>query len=224
MSRVLVLVEGPTERSIIENVVSPELSLKNIYLHPRVIGKFGHKGGNKFGVVIRELRNLIRQEPSGIVTTLFDYYGLPNDWPNLVRAKGKKPYDAVGILESAIAEAVAADLGANFVPRRFIPYIQLHEIESLLFASPREMAEVFDRPDLQPEFEKIVRDCGGCELINDNPNSAPSQRIQDLVPTYRKGASVNAHAHRIAKRIGLEGMRRECPHFNEWLTKLERLG
>lgn len=223
MSRVLALVEGPTERSILDNVVSPNLSVNGIYLSARVLGKPGHKGGNKFSVVLRELRNLIRQEPSSFVTMFFDYYGLTNDWPELARAKCNKPYDALGILESAIAEAVAASLGADFDSRRFIPYLQLHELESLLFSGPTEMSEVFDRPELKSEFERIVLQCDGCELIDDDPVSAPSKRIQALFPTYRKGRSVDAHAHRIAARIGLERMRRACPHFNDWLKKLENL-
>ncbi len=99
----------------------------------------------------------------------------------------------------------------------------MYEVESLLFAGPVEMAKVFQRPGLAEEFTKIVSDCGGCELINNGPQTAPSKRIQKLYPRYKKGSSVNAHAWRIAQHIGIERIRKECPHFNEWLTKLEQL-
>ena len=224
MSRVLMLVEGPTERTIVDNVLAPTMGVKGIYLFPRVVGKPGHKGGNKFATVRRELKALIRQEPNSTVTTLFDYYGLPDDWPGLIAAKGRSPNDVPNIIEPAVLEAIKDDIGPDFNPEKFIPYIQIHEIESLLFAGPEEMASIFGKQRLAAKFEQIVQECGGCENINDNPESAPSKRIQNLFPEYKKGRSVNAHAYRIAQRIGVEHMRERCPHFNEWLTKLERLG
>ena len=223
MNRVLVLVEGPTERAMVDHVFAPELALKSIYLYPRVVGKPGKKGGNKFSVVRRELKALIKQEPQSMVTTFFDYYGLPKDWPGLEAAKGKMASEVPAIVEPAITEAVAQDLGSVFNRKRFLPYIQLHEVESLLFAAPDIMAQVFERPSLADTFKQIVEECGGCELINDDPATAPSKRIQRLFPTYKKGSSVNAHAYRIARRIGTDGIRRACPHFNEWYTKLEQL-
>jgi hypothetical protein len=217
------LVEGPTERAIVEQVFAPALGAKGVYVYPRVVGKPGHKGGNRFAAVRRELKALIRQEPSSIVTMLFDYYGLADDWPELATAKGKQPSEVPGILEPAIVKAVAEEVGAGFNSMRFVPYIQLHEIETLLFAGPREMAEVFQRPELEREFSKIVTECGGCEWINDDPQTAPSKRIQRLFPGYKKGSSVNAHASRIARHIGIHVMRGQCPHFDGWLTQIERL-
>lgn len=224
MSRVLMLVEGPTERSIVDQLLGPALSVKGVYLYPRVVGKPGHKGCNKFADVRRELRALICQEPDSTVTTIFDYYGLSDDWPGVAAARGKRPVDVPDIIEPAILEAIASDIGNDFNPEKFIPYIQLHEIESLFFAGPEEMADVFGKQNLALKFAQIVKDCGGCENINDHPESAPSKRIQKLFPEYKKGRSVNAHAYRIAQHIGIERMRAACPHFNEWLEKLERLG
>jgi hypothetical protein len=224
MSRVLMLVEGPTERSIVDRVLAPALAVKGVYLYPRVVGKPGHKGGNKFATVRRELKALIHQEPGSAVTTLFDYYGLPKDWPGVTEAEGKRPGEVPGIIEPAILAAIAEDIGPAFNSSKFIPYIQLHEIESLLFSGPEEMAHVFENSALSGIFGRIVRDCGGYENIDNDPENAPSKRIQKLFPGYKKGSSANAHAYRIAQRIGVEQMRTCCPHFNEWLVKLEQLG
>ena len=103
MSRVLMLVEGPTERAIVDHVFAPVLGAKGLFLFPKVVGKPGHKGGNKFAAVRRELKALYNQEPNSIVTMLFDYYGLPDDWPGLREAKGKRPYEIPCLIESAIA-------------------------------------------------------------------------------------------------------------------------
>jgi hypothetical protein len=99
----------------------------------------------------------------------------------------------------------------------------MHELEALLFSSPEAMAGAFENPGLALSFSEIVRQCGECEEIDDNPDTAPSRRIAKLFPGYRKGGSLLAHAPIIAKRIGLEGIRSACPHFNSWLAKLEAL-
>lgn len=166
---------------------------------------------------------LLSQEPDSIVTMLFDYYGLGEDWPGLKKPGRQKIRESSDSVESAIVEAVAGKMGPDFNRRRFIPYIQLHEMETLLFAGPREMAQIFHRPDLEPKFTRIVEHCGGCERINNHPETAPSKRILELFPAYKKGSGVNAHAVRIVQRIGLARIRKHCPHFDEWLSRLEQL-
>ena len=55
--------------------------------------------------------------------------------------------------------------------------------------------------------------------INDSPLTAPSKRVESLVAGYEKPL-LGALA---VLGIGLNAIRRECPHFNEWLSLLERL-
>ncbi|MDY0190891.1 MAG: DUF4276 family protein [Desulfuromonas sp.] len=221
MSRVLLLVEGQTERSIIDQVINPYMAIQGIYLYPRIVGKPGHKGGNKFSTVEKEIIALIRQEPSSVITMLFDYYGLTPDWPGLEECANKPLEEIPDIIGNAITHSIAKKLGSTLNPQKFIPYVQLHEIESLLFSGPKEMAEVFQNDGLEEEFNAIVEECGGCENINNSPQTAPSKRIQALYPSYKKGNSVNAHAHRILKKIGVDHIRNCCPKFNLWLMKLE---
>ncbi len=222
--RVLVLVEGPTERAVIDNVFAPSLGLRGVFLYSRVVGKPGHKGGSNFAIVRKELANLIKQEPGSIVTMLFDYYGLDDSWPGVSESKGKSPDIALAIMKTSLADAIVKDMNDDFIHTRFIPYVQFFEIESLLFAGPEEMAKVFDRPNLETTFKQIVTDCGGCERINDCYDTAPSNRIKRYFPQYRKGRSVNAHASRIAQHIGVERIREQCPNFNDWFTSLEQQG
>jgi hypothetical protein len=223
MNRILVLVEGPTERAVIEQVFAPDLGAKHVYIYPRVVGKPGHKGGNKFASVRREIKALIHQEPDSLVTMFFDYYSLGDDWPGLEEVKKTNSNNPINIMEKAIGQAIAEDVGDKFNITKFIPYVQIYEIESLLFAGPEEMATVFDRPELKIEFDRIKNDCGGCEKINNNPETAPSKRIMKLFPGYKKGRSVNAHAYRIVQHIGIEKIRQQCPNFNYWYSRLEKL-
>ncbi len=55
------------------------------------------------------------------------------------------------------------------------------------------------------------------EEINDSQQTAPSKRIVGLNPGYAKVSD----GVRISQKIGLTVMRAQCPHFNEWIGKLE---
>lgn len=57
------------------------------------------------------------------------------------------------------------------------------------------------------------------EDIDDGPDTAPSKRIGGVYPAYRKVID----GELAARKIGIDKMRIECPHFNAWLKRLERL-
>lgn len=59
------------------------------------------------------------------------------------------------------------------------------------------------------------------EAIDDSPQLAPSKRIEALMcrPRYQK----RLMGPQAAQRIGLAAIRDECPHFGDWLGRLERL-
>jgi hypothetical protein len=224
MNRVLVIVEGQTERAVLERVLAPYLSARGLWLYAKILGRPGHKGGiRSFEAARKEILALLKQEPSSCVSTFFDYYGLPEDWPGLSQAKGKWARDTAVMVEQAMHGAVALKMDFTDIPRRFIPYVQMHELEALLFAAPEIMASVFERLDFESPFAQIVRDCGECEEIDDHATSAPSKRIENLFPGYRKGSGSMAQAPIILNHIGMDRLRRACPHFSEWITKLEAI-
>lgn len=221
MHRVLTVVEGFTERTIVEQTFAPYLGARGLSLHAKVIGKPGHKGGvRNFQTVLKEILALLKQERGSHVSTFFDYYGLPENWPGVQQAKGKKAQEIAGIVEAAMRNQVAAKMDSSDDPSRFLPYVQMHEVEALLFSDPKVMASAFERPDLEARFTQIVHECGECEEIDDHEATAPSKRIEKLFPAYRKGSGVRAHAPIIVRRIGVDRLRQACPHFNEWITTL----
>ena len=68
------------------------------------------------------------RKPDGVFTTLFDLYALPDDFPDSSKAKTEpEPYRKAAILEKALSD----DINAAFGDKRFVPYVQLHEFESL---------------------------------------------------------------------------------------------
>jgi hypothetical protein len=56
------------------------------------------------------------------------------------------------------------------------------------------------------------------EEINERPQFAPSKQIETMFPAYKK----TLHGPTVAARIGLAQICLECPHFDQWLSALEK--
>src|SRR2546423_11474448 len=141
MHRVLTVVEGFTERTIIEQTFAPYLAARGLSLHAKIIGKPGHKGGiRNFEAVRKEILALLNQERSSHVSTFFDFYGLPKNWPGLQPAAGKNAREIAAIVEASMRSAVELKMEASDDPSRFVPYVQMHETEALLFSDTSIMA------------------------------------------------------------------------------------
>jgi len=97
---------------------------------------------------------------------------------------------------------------------RFVPYVQLHEYEGLLFSDPHRFAEAIGRPHLATDFLRVRESFPTPEDI-----SAPSKRILRVFDSYRKVLDGTI----AARAVGIEAMRRQCPHFRDWLAKLQAL-
>ncbi len=220
MNRVLALVEGQTEQTFVEEVLAPALGIHGVFMTGALIGKPGHKGGVRpYPAVLPEILAALKQDKQRFCTTMFDYYALPTDWPGAMESKSKPPKQGVAILEREIHNDVCQQLGSAFDTNRFRPYLQLHEFEALLFSDPQVLADVLQEPTLSPRLEAVVRECGEPEAIDDDPDTAPSKRIMRLAGHYQKVL----HGTIVAKRIGIQKMRGQCPHFAEWLEMLEEL-
>jgi hypothetical protein len=156
---------------------------------------------------------------------MFDFYGMPHDWPGRTEA-AKMPLGQKGShIEQALLNDLAASAGADFRRELFIPYVQLHEFEALLFADVDKMAEALSpvsrigQDHLRARLQGILDEAGQAEAINDDYETCPSRRITGLVPAYRKPV----FGPIVAGRIGLDVLRTACPHFGQWLERLESL-
>jgi hypothetical protein len=148
-------------------------------------------------------------------TTMFDLYGLPQDFPGF--AEARRITGALTRVE-ALEEALAADIDEP----PFIPYIQLHEFEALLLSCPRAFAYQYtDRVREIARLERLCSQYHSPEDIDDGQDSAPSKRIAGEIPEYV--VAKRTAGPLIALEIGLQRIREKCPHFNAWLTRLESL-
>jgi hypothetical protein len=79
-------------------------------------------------------------------------------------------------------------------------------------------SELIDHPsDTQLVALRHIRDgFESPEHINDGYKTCPSRRICSLFPRYQKVTD----GVRIAERIGVEEIRRNCAHFDTWISRL----
>ena len=103
---------------------------------------------------------------------------------------------------------------------RFIPYLQCHEFEALVLVDPGRIASLYEVA--RAEIDALVRECNSFETaedINLGQHSHPKARIKNRVPDYDE----NVAGPLLAEDIGLSTLRERCPHFAEWLSRLEQL-
>jgi hypothetical protein len=219
MVRLHVLVEGQTEETFVKNVLQTHFNGRGIYLYPRLIGKPGHRGGiGEYPRAKGDILTTLKQDAGAFCTTMFDYYGMPDSWPEREAARQKPLADRPVAIERAILADVSAELGGGFNCARFIPYVQMHEFEALLFSDPRLLADGLELSD-DSETQRIRGQFQSPEEINDSQQNAPSKRILRLNGGYSKVTD----AVLISQKIGLHVMRSECAHFNEWIERVEAL-
>lgn len=158
----------------------------------------------------------MRQESGNDVrfTTMFDLFHLPRDFPGYAAAASNLgPISRATALENAMLE----DIG----DRRLVPHIQVHEFEALVLVDPQALSDEY--PESVAGVSRLAEMAAGFpspESINDGPETAPSRRILQEIPTYRKSTSGPI----ITNRIGLPQLRNQCPHFGAWVDTLESLG
>ncbi len=229
-----VIVEGQTENAFLTRFLGSHLSSIGIDLHCPIVRTGGGRGGVKYlscPDLCEQIQRHLKERRQPVVTTFFDYYGLPlseaKGWGFIVAAKSEthiRGVDATAAqIEKGLHQLVVSDMDFPNVKDRFIPYIQLHELEALYFAEPQKTAAVFESAISVTQLEQIVSDCNGCERINDSQQTAPSKRIQALFPNYIKGRSDFAHGPRIAEKLDLTIVRAACPRFDSWVKQLEAL-
>ncbi|MEG2243767.1 MAG: DUF4276 family protein, partial [Muribaculaceae bacterium] len=98
---------------------------------------------------------------------------------------------------------------------RFIPYIQLHEFEALLFSNNNGFEYFYDEI-ISSQTNKIINQYRNPEDINTTPNGAPSKRILAIKKDYDKVIEGNL----IAMEVGINSILKECPRFKSWIDNL----
>lgn len=214
-----ILVEGPTETVVLQSLLSNHLLAHGVRLAaPTSLG-----GNISLSRVVRESRLLIKNHPRSTVTTLFDYYGRGRGWLDREAAQNQ-PVTVLGRrVERLLYNQVLESFDPSGAQVRYLPYIQLYELEALLFSKPDLLLNVFEDTTKRDEVLKCLENRRSCEEINDSEETAPSKRLKSIFGNYKKGEGQRGQARRFAEQADLESVRAACPRFSEWVAMLENL-
>lgn len=210
MKTVIIICEGPTEDVFCSNLLSQYLQ-NSCRIEIRLLG------GNCNWQRIKDMaEKALKQQKNALVTTFFDYYGVktkkfPN-WKETLGINKANVRERIEILENGMLEEIDSNLRY-----RFIPYVQLHEFEALLFNNIEVFDEMFEFEQYdRAELLNVFNEFPDPEMIDQGTETSPSHRLIKIIPAYRKVIQGNA----IAEKIGIEQIRQKNKHFNDWIEQL----
>ena len=222
MTELFFVVEGHTEEDFVNQVLSEHLWNFGVTTRVVKVGRSsaGRGGMTSYARLYDHLALLIRQRRNIWYTTMIDMFRIPTDFPGFETAnKINNPVSRANALEKTMFEDITESTGTRF----FVPYIQLHEFEALLWADPKMLDSEFvgrgSRSKLA-ELEAINLQYETPEHINSQPEKAPSKRLEQL---YGRAFDKKVIGPLVTRNIGLERIRQACPRFGAWITKLEQL-
>jgi hypothetical protein len=215
-----VLVEGDTEEAFVKAVLRPHLEARAVYATPikyetsrNAEGRRYKGGGLRWAGVHKQLREFLRDPRAEFrLTTLFDLYGLPSDFPGMAEhAQVASTAKRAESLEVAMATALG--------DARFIPYIQRHEFESLVLACLDQL-EASD-PTKRSGITKLRADINApaSRLRGEAARrqaQGPSRRrlvrrARRVPPVRRRGARWPARGERARMPVAVGAPRRASP-------------
>lgn len=211
MPRLIFIVEGDSEQRFINEHLVSYLILRfpGVPMHAQKITtnrKKNVKGGN---VNYEFLKNEIRRtyaQGGVLITTFMDFFRLPTDYPGYSQ-------DVKQI--SQIEDAIRIDCSNIIPPTSFLPYIQKHEFETLLFANSAGLSKVVGATEMN-EILNVLKKFSNPEDINGSPETAPSKRLQSIFK-YKKVKD----SALVMKDVNIDVLRIQCPRFDAWVGRLE---
>lgn len=226
MTRLLIHVEGDTEEGFVDEILAAHLyRFGYTDVRARLMGQ--HRERERRGGIKPwpETRNFIvdhlREDPEALSGIMVDYYGMPQRgdaaWPGRAGASAQLQYP--NRIEESLSLDISNAMGGSFDPRRFIPYVMMHEFEAMLFSDCNGLARGVGNPEIGPALQSIRDRFASPEDINDSPETAPSKRIEALIPEYQKPLQ----GVQAVQEIGINVIRGQCRHFREWLQYLEHI-
>lgn len=212
MKRVYIVVEGQTEQEFVRSVVAP-FCWKNgvkfcepILIRTSKIGRGGFVNAQHLMNTVNGLLHSMKDDV--VVSTFVDFFRIPKNMPQ---------YEVSMSLgsDSLRADALEKALECEVGDIRFLPYIQLHEFEALLFSNNKGFEEYMSS-EQAGKTAAIISAFANPEDINSSPETAPSKRILSIESRYDKVLQGNL----IAIGVGIDDMMEKCPRFSSWLLKL----
>jgi hypothetical protein len=217
MKKIIIVCEGQTEQKFCKSILQSYFLSKGIAIEFPLIQ---HSAGGivKWEYLKIQIENHLMHNEEDFVTTFVDFYGIEThheflNWENMLIEADKNT--KMDILESGMKNDIDGVLQA-----RFLPYIQLHEFEGLVFSKFDAFLNYYEATEANfTALEQICNDNPNPEMINDSPTTAPSKRLMQYIPRYNK----TTDGIELLKSTGLATVRNKCPRFDSWMNKLEAI-
>ena len=209
MKVIIIICEGETEVEFCK-LLNTYLGYNEYRIEARNLG-----GNCNWERVKSLVKKSLKSNQSAFVTTMIDYYGRKeNTFPKQTEANViNNIRQKVDFCEQAMKDAIDSSLRD-----RFIPYLQLHEFEAMLFNN----YEVFDSNFVDDEckkneIQKILQQFPDPEMINDSPLTSPSHRLEKIISGYDK----IVYGNLLVESIELYNICEKNLHFKEWIDKIK---
>ena len=212
MKNVYIYCEGQTEETFINEVLYPYFFNIGIVVRPiicttkRTNLKKYIGGVSDYHKIKSELTILCKSHSSEFVTTMFDYYAMPSNTPGI----DNQDADIIKRIET-VEDAINNDIGMRNCSFHFM----LHEFEGLLFSNPASFILITDESTVA-KVQNIKDAFPTPEHINNSPETAPSKRLEQLIPGYAKVRNGSI----LSKDMGIDSIMKECPHFRDWIKHI----
>lgn len=222
MKKIVFIVEGDSEDEFVKRIIKPYFVSQGIpdyYIKSIIITMSG--GGHGFNN-IDHFKNTIRpvlylkEEP--IITSFIDHYRLNSErkLPGYDECiKEADIEDRLVKMEEKLQEEVQKIKAYRF----FVPYIQRHEFETLLFSDPEQGFDL-EADKIKQEVIALCNSFKSIEDINSTPEGAPSVRLSAIYNRYKEKYNKGADAVDIAELTTIEKMLEKCPRFKCWIDTL----
>lgn len=210
--RLVFIVEGNTEVAFIHERVIPYLMSKGYRNEMNAQKITTNRQLNKKGGVasFKSLSNEVKKvaaQRNVLITTLLDFFRLPNNFPNYTTDSKE-----ISVIEHGIRHGIE-----GVYPSIFYPYIQRHELETLMYTSMDGFEIVCDEKRELDQLRAIVESYDNPEDINSGAETSPSKRLIKIFPKYEKVL----YGELIFEALEIDAIRARCPRFNDWIQGLE---
>lgn len=214
MKRLIIVCEGQTEQSFCQNVLSPYFQTKGIVVEAPII-KHSHGGIVPWETLKRQLVEHLH-EGDAVVTMLVDFYRIKDSYQFPGWEEAKEISNSLDKMNGLFQE-MSANMQEG-LRSRFVPYIQMHEFEGLLFSDIAAFKAMFTPAECDfRSIQTAIDEFDSPEDINNKPETAPSSRLKDAIAGYDKVV----YGSLLAEEMTLSTIRSKCPLFNSWIERIE---
>lgn len=225
--KLYIICEGQSEQAFVDHALAPYLYANGCQMEicapilksPKVNNQ-SHKGGRITFLRIKSyIEKFLKQEQDCFITTFIDFYALGNDFPGYKEAQIITDlYNKIASLEQAFIKEINN--------KRVIPYLQIHEFETLYFADSDTFTQTDDTLDtialkhIKKNFEQVNAQFINPEEINNSHKTAPSKRIEQFFESIQLKYKKPYYATLYAQSCNIKILREKCQHFNTWINQI----